>query len=56
MRKVLQAITVLGVLCFLSTATSYAETMGTNPRPRPIARMSVMDEMITAMTVFFAGI
>lgn len=56
MRKVLQSVTVLGIFCFLSTAAMHAETMGTNPRPRPAVMAPMIAEVITAMTVFLAAI
>ncbi|MGI4826813.1 MAG: hypothetical protein ACRYFU_01260 [Janthinobacterium lividum] len=56
MQKVLQSLTIAGILCVVPTATLHAETMGTNPRPRPAVTVSMIDAVVVALSVFFAGV
>lgn len=56
MRKVIQSFTVLFVLSLLSSPMLTAEMMGTNPKPHPSVITSIVTEIVTAVTQFFAAI
>ena len=55
MRKTTRLLTLLGTLCLASTSMLPAETMGTNPRPRPAFLTPTMEGVATAFILLLTG-